>query len=104
MGNQLIGRTIDVRFYRNKADRCIANWGANQLGFNVSHCGRAFFDDIGEAQIGTVLHELAHCEGNWHDGDWQRSFNRLSGRAVLLALKRPELFTVEHYKNRLHIP
>lgn len=39
-----------------------------------------------------ILHELAHCKGDGHDGVYDKEFERITQVAFMLALTRPEIF------------
>jgi hypothetical protein len=39
-----------------------------------------------------IIHELAHCRGNGHDGVYDREYERLVNELAALTVSRPELF------------
>ena len=66
------------------------NFGKTEIYFNVATVRR--MGDIVADGTSLIVHELAHCRGAGHDGVYDREYERLANRAVVLALERPELF------------
>ena len=66
------------------------NFGKTEIYFNVGTVRR--MADIVADGTSLIVHELAHCRGAGHDGVYDREYERLANRAVVLALERPELF------------
>jgi hypothetical protein len=95
IAKELIGRNIGVQMYRLPRGEAMATWSMGVMGFNVSKTGKAWFDKIGYWTTATILHELAHTNGLGHNWEFQRQFETLAGRAVHLALDKPEIFKKE---------
>jgi hypothetical protein len=66
------------------------NFGKTEIYFNVGTVRR--MQDIVAEGTSLIVHELAHGRGAGHDGVYDREYERLANRAVVLALERPELF------------
>lgn len=91
---ELIGRAINISFYKLPNGYASAEWTGTAIQYNVSKLGLRWFDSIGVSQTALVLHELAHVKGNGHDSDYIHSLADLAGEAVHLALNKPETFKV----------
>ena len=92
LSKALLGHTIEVSFYKMPQSEVAADWCMGNLRFNVSRLGKAWFDTIGANQTGLILHEFAHHKGDGHNWEYQRSLQELAGKAVHLALDKPEIF------------
>lgn len=88
-------RDLSVRFYCDIHIRESASYGTGELDFNIGDLGKAWFDEIGENTTSLLLHEFAHTKGIGHEPTYYRSLEDLAGRAVHLALDKPEIFKVE---------
>jgi len=91
----LFGRELRVSFYSNPHIGDAADFGYGEVSFNVGSLGRAWFDAIGEKATSLLLHEFAHTRGVGHEPSYYRSLEELAGRAVHLALERPDVFKVD---------
>jgi hypothetical protein len=82
--------------YKLPNGAAVAEWddSTKTLHFNISNLGKKWFDTINENTTGLLLHEFAHCDGNWHDYIYYKKFQQLAGKAVHLALDKPEIFKV----------
>jgi len=94
VGKALIGKDTTVCFYRYFKDEAAARWDDSGIRFNMAKLSKAWFDNIGPEQTGLIVHEMAHCQGDGHNWEYLKSFELLTGKAVHLALKRPEVFRV----------
>jgi hypothetical protein len=100
----LIGKEVTVRFYCNILDRDAANYISGELNYNIGTLGKAWFEDGCELVGGHYafdwgvtalnLHEFAHTKGIGHEPAYYRNLEDIAGRAVHLALERPEVFVV----------
>jgi hypothetical protein len=90
----LVGQDINVRVYRFLTGAAADyNPCDHTLRFNLIRLGHAFFnEEIGEGQIGLIAHEISHEEGNWPNWKYLQYFQVICGKAVMLALKHPEVF------------
>jgi len=94
VGKALINVNAKVCYYRYFRDEAAARWDGSGIRFNMAKLSKAWFDDIGEEQTGLIVHEMAHCQGNGHNWEYQKSFERLAGKAIHLALEKPEIFSI----------
>jgi hypothetical protein len=94
LAGELLGIKANVQFYKMPKGYAAATWDnlTNTLSFNISILGKAWFDSIQPVVTGTILHELSHIKGNGHDWQYKDSLTELSGKAVHLALNKPEIF------------
>ena len=62
--------------------------------FNLSRCGRAFFDNgISDDVNDLLIHEFGHHYASDHlSADYYRALCKVGARMVRLALDRPEMF------------
>jgi hypothetical protein len=90
----LYSRDLDVGFYSEFGHRTAADFGMGRLNFNIAQLGKAWFEEINERVTSLVLHEFAHTKGIGHEPSYYQSLEELAGRAVHLALERPEVFKV----------
>ena len=91
----LFGRDIDCKFYCDIRIRESASYGYGILDFNIGCLGKDWFDGIDAQTTSLLLHEFAHTEGVGHEPSYYKSLEKLAGRAVHLALERPEVFRAE---------
>ncbi len=94
LARELLGIDARVAIYRMPSGYAAASWDnlTQTLSFNLSKLGKSFFEAISPDVTGTILHELSHIEGNGHDWQYKNSLAELSGKAVHLALEKPEQF------------
>lgn len=101
----LFRRDVEVKFYCDIHISEAASYGMGILDFNVGRLGKAWFEEnnelvdgthyvFGESVTSLLLHEFAHTKGIGHEPTYYRSLEHLAGRAVHLALDRPEVFKV----------
>lgn len=94
VGRALLDRQVTTCFYRYFRDEAAARWDGHGIRFNMAKLNKAWFDDIGEEQTGLIIHEMAHCQGDGHNWEYQKSFEQLAGKAIHLALDKPGIFSV----------
>lgn len=93
LARELIHRGISVSMYRMPKSDTAADWSfTNTLSFNVSRLGKGWFNKITPATTSLLLHEFAHTDGTGHNWEYQRRLQDLAGKAVHLALDKPEIF------------
>jgi len=92
LSKALLGYNVNVSFYRMPKSEVAADWLNGYLRFNVSRLGKSWFDIIGAIQTSIILHEFAHHKGDGHNWEYQKSLEELAGKAVHLALAKPEIF------------
>lgn len=95
---ELIGRPLNVSIYRMPNGAAAADYSPLGLRFNYSRLGKAWFADITPEVTELLLHEFAHTDGTGHNWEFQKQLERLAGKAVHLALAKPEIFKASHYK------
>lgn len=88
----LFDKPLYVEIYRMPTGEAAAEYGHGRLAFNLSRLGRNWFDSIRPDTTALLLHEFAHSEGRWHDLEYYRNLQKLAGRAVHLALEKPDIF------------
>lgn len=93
---QMLAREIygDHAFSVGLATWTRSNWVAFNSGGSrvVFHPGRVDIEHPLSASLATILHELAHCKGDGHDGVYDTEFERIVNRAAVLLIQRPDLF------------
>jgi hypothetical protein len=89
---ELIGRPLKVTIYRMPKGQTAADYGGGWLRFNISRLGKPWFANIGPHTTSLLLHEFGHTNGTGHDWQFQSNVERLAGKAVHLALDKPEVF------------
>jgi hypothetical protein len=94
LARELLGVKANVSFYKMKNGYAAATWDklTQTLSFDVAKLGKAWFENIRPQVTKLILHELSHVEGNGHDYQYINSLAKLSGKAVHLALEKPEVF------------
>lgn len=92
LGKELLGRSINIHFFKLPRGEAAAVWDGTGIGFNVSVLGRKWFNEIDESKTALILHELAHHRGIGHNFEYQSNLKRLAGKAVHLAYNKHELF------------
>jgi hypothetical protein len=98
---QLIDRTIDVRFEKNRfKDPWAANYGGRELTFNHTKLGKSWFDHGPTISVNALLiHEFAHEKVSNHlDERFFREVQTLGAKMTELALSRPEVFVKYGWK------
>lgn len=88
----LLHREIMVTMYKMPNSDTAADWLMGNLAFNVSRLGRAWFNQITWDTTRLLLHEFAHTNGTGHNWEYQKQLENLAGKAVHLALDKPEIF------------
>lgn len=68
------------------------NRGRNHVMFNVNMMSRRDMEAPVTNYTSLILHELAHCQGEGHDGVYDREMERCVNTAFALQAKSPELF------------
>lgn len=90
-----------VRWVKN--DDAVARFGGQVLTLYVNKLDLGFFGAIESRQIGLLVHEFAHHNGESPDGphgvNFKRNLERLTGKAVMLALREPKVFDYMRYKD-----
>jgi hypothetical protein len=89
---ELIGTSCTIQFFSMNNCANLAQYGNGCLSFCVTNLGKAWFETINPAVTSLILHEISHTSGDQHNNEWQKNFERLAGKAVHLALEKPELF------------
>lgn len=94
LARELLNIKANVSFYKMKNGYAGATWdkSTQTLSLDVTRLGKSWFDKIDYPQTSLILHELSHVEGNGHDYQYINSLAKLSGKAVHLALDKPEVF------------
>jgi len=96
LSGELLGKPCNIQMYRLPNGEAVADWdrSTNTLGFNVSRLGKSWFNEINYAITGLLLHEFSHSDGQAHDYIYYKNLERLAGKAVHLALEKPEVFKI----------
>lgn len=95
MAKALINRDIFIRYETGRGDEeWQACYGNAVMTFNLDRLGSQWFlDGLHEGVHATVLHELAHDASQEHYSyEYITALESISGKAVSLALHRPDLF------------
>jgi len=98
IAKQVIGVEIGASILMGPVgDRTMADYGGNQMRFNLRTLGRAWFAPTNLAAIlDLLIHELAHNRAKDHLSEqFYRECTRIGGKVAALALARPELFQFE---------
>ncbi len=99
LAKELIQLTwLRVEMYKMPNAEAAATYSCGTISFNISKLGYHWFDSINPSVTSLILHELGHHRGNGHDWVYDKSFQRIAGEAVHLALEKPELFKVGRNK------
>ncbi len=96
LAKELLGIDIYVSFYSNMRIGGAGNYGNGHFSFNIAKLGYKWFDSIRPDVTGFILHELSHQEADGHQFNFYNSLEKLSGKAVHLALEHPEVFGNNH--------
>lgn len=94
LSKELLGYAVSVSMYKMPKSQTGADFGNGILRFNVGRLGKAWFDKISPRTTSLLLHEFAHTNGNGHNWEYQKHLEELAGKAVHLALEKPEIFRV----------
>ena len=94
IGGELLGCEVQVAIARASDWPYGATYGKGRLVFNLSRCGRAFFDNgISDDVNDLLIHEFGHHYASDHlSADYYRALCKVGARMVRLALDRPEMF------------
>jgi len=96
LGKELLGLSINVLIVESPRANYVATFqrDTNRLAFNRSTLDKAFFNEtVSVETTSLILHELAHVsEGAHVDRSYVIELQVLGGKAVQLAIDRPELF------------
>ncbi len=85
-------QALVVSFVRMKNNRNAAWFSPGSLTFNLSVNGPRWFETIRPETTSLLLHEYGHTDGHGHDAAHHLKVEALAGKAVHLALERPEIF------------
>ena len=73
-----------------------AQFGSNELTFNIAKLGNKFFDKpVSEITTDLILHELGHHAGNHTEEGYHSLITKMAGELVILALEEPEFFEIK---------
>ncbi len=93
LANELINLTwLRIEMYKMPHGEAAATYSCGTISFNISRLGYDWFNIISPRVTSLILHELGHHRGNGHDSVYDKSFQELAGKAVHLALEKPEIF------------
>ena len=94
IGGELLHCGVHVLIAREPDWPYGATYGKGRLVFNLSRCGRAFFDNgISDEVNELLIHESGHhYTGDHLSADYYRALAKVGAGMVRLALTRPELF------------
>jgi len=90
--HELTGKTLEVSMYKMFQSSVAADFSNNLLRFNFSRLGYRWFESIRPEVTSLLLHEFAHTDGNGHNWQYEKQLEILAGKAVHLALEKPEIF------------
>jgi len=85
LSKELDGKSVSVRYIREKQIKHAASYGINTITYNLARFGKTD-PPYGEWVIGTIIHELAHKQGNHFEMRYINHLSRLAGRAVNIAI------------------
>jgi len=88
----LLGYAVSVSMYKMVRCEVVADFSSGLLRFNIGRLGKAWFDKITPRTTSLLLHEFAHTVGNGHNWQYNKELEKLAGKAVHLALEKPEIF------------
>ena len=91
---ELFNESLNVSIYKMPKGEDLADFSSslNLLRFNVSTLGKKWFEGFHDYQTALLLHEFSHTEGEGHDWKFDQQLMNLSGKAVHLALEKPDVF------------
>ncbi len=93
MAREMMGVRLSVRMV-DTANGFIACYGCATLDFNVRRLGRGWFSGSIASIIDLIIHEFGHqYEANHLSEKYYDALTMLAGKAVSLAITRPELFS-----------
>lgn len=92
LAKELMGINLTVSMYKMPKSDVAADFATDHLRFNVSRLGKAWFNEISPRVTSLLLHEFAHTNGNGHNWQYEKQLEILAGKAVHLALEKPEIF------------
>ena len=97
---ELIDKPLRVSIYRLPNGASAADYSRSDswLKFNYSNLGKAWFKEIKPEVTSLLIHEFAHTEGDYHNWEFQKNLEKLAGKAVHLALDKPEIFKASYYR------
>ncbi len=95
IAKRLLNIDISVVFVKER-DMVAAQFGNNELTFNIAKLGRKFFEEpVSDITTNLILHELGHYAGNHTEEGYHSLITKMAGELVILALEEPEFFEVK---------
>jgi hypothetical protein len=94
IGRELLDCDVHVFIVREATWPYAATYGPGRLVFNLSRCGRGFFESgISDDLNALLIHEFGHHYSSDHlSEDYYRALCKVGARIVRLALTKPEMF------------
>lgn len=95
LAKELLGIELTVSMYSMPQSSDAADYLNGHLRFNVVRLGKNWFKTINYIMTKTYLHEFSHNgskPGEGHGWEFARRLEDLAGKAVHLALDKPEIF------------
>lgn len=97
---ELTGKELSVSMYKFPKSDVGADFANGHLRFNISRLGKQWFEGITPQVTSLLLHEFAHTNGTGHNWQFDKQLETLAGKAVHLALNKPEVFRKQKNSNQ----
>lgn len=95
IAKRLLDIDISVVFVKER-DMVAAQFGNNELLFNISKLGKGFFEEpVSVRTTDLILHELGHYAGNHTEHEYHDLITKMAGELIMLALEEPEFFEIK---------
>lgn len=92
IAKRLLNINLTVKFVKER-DMVTAQFGSNELTFNIVKLGRRFFEKpVSVETTDLILHELGHYAGNHTEHAYHDLITKMAGQLVMLALEEPGFF------------
>jgi hypothetical protein len=95
LADELLHINLRVSMYKMPNSSVGADFANGLLRFNVSNLGVHWFDTINPKVTSLLLHEFAHTDGEGHNWQYEKNLEELAGKAIHLALEKPNIFEGE---------
>jgi len=70
-----------------------AEFGENNLTFNVQNLGKKFFDPpVSEKTIDLIVHEIGHLKGNHTEMNYHQALTKMAGKLTMTAIENKSFF------------
>ncbi len=94
IAKRLLGINISVVFVKGGFNMVTAQYGSNQLTFNIDKLNGFFNEPVSAKTIDLILHELGHHAGNHTEHSYHELITKMAGELTMIALKEPKFFEV----------